>query len=380
MNRLIHPYQLGQLTAALFKELIREPGVLFWGIAFPILMSLGLGVAFTKKPDVTRTVAIINKTNETAATPKDSTILHFLGEFGNINRTVRKGKPVYELRLPDKTLGNTLIIFEEMNWNDAMIQLKRGTLNLVLVNNGNKPEYHFDPVNPDAQLTFLKLTRIFGHRLVPQDVKEAVVQPLTIEGTRYIDFLVPGLIGMGVMMSCMWGLSYGIIDKRSKKLLRRMVATPMRRSHFLVALMTVRLGMNAVEASLLFIFAYFTFGITILGSVPALLTLFIASNICFAGIAIFISSHTSNTEIGNGLINAVVMPMMVLSGVFFSYHNFPDWAIPAIQKLPLTMVADGLRSIFIEGAGFTEIMLPVVVLLATGIAFFVAGMKIFKWH
>ena len=185
---------------------------------------------------------------------------------------------------------------------------------------------------------------------------------------------------MGVMMSIMWGISYEIIDNRAKKLLRRMVATPMKKSHYLIALITVRIGMNFVESGFLFFFTWLAFGIKVQGSVPALLTIFMAGNISFAGIAIFMSSHTAKTEIGNGLINLVSMPMMVLSGIFFSYHNFPDWSQSIIQKFPLTMVADGVRSVFIEGAGFAEITIPSLILAGIGIIFFIAGLKIFRWH
>ena len=159
-----------------------------------------------------------------------------------------------------------------------------------------------------------------------------------------------------------------------------MVATPMKKSNFLVALIAVRVAMNFLEALLLFIFAYFSFGITIQGSVSALVAIFIAGNIAFAGIATFASCHTSKTEIGNGLINVVVMPMMILSGIFFSYHNFPEWSIAVIRKLPLTMLADGIRSVFIEGGGFAEIALPSLILSAIGVFFFALALKLFKWH
>jgi ABC-type multidrug transport system permease subunit len=267
-----------------------------------------------------------------------------------------------------------------MDWNDAMIMLKRGTVNLILKSNNGKTEYHFDPVNSDAELTYLKLRDIIGSGEMFSGENNSEIKPLTITGTRYIDFLVPGLITMGVMMSTMWGISYGLIEKRSKKLLRRLVATPMKKSHFLIALITVRIAMNFVEALVLLLFALITFNITIQGSISALILMFIAGNMAFAGIAVFVSSHTSNTEVGNGLINAVVMPMMILSGIFFSYHNFPDWSVKVIQVLPLTMVTDGIRSIFNEGSGYTEVAIPVLILSATGIIFFSAGLKIFKWH
>jgi ABC-type multidrug transport system permease subunit len=154
----------------------------------------------------------------------------------------------------------------------------------------------------------------------------------------------------------------------------------MRKSHFLVALISVRLTMNFIESSLLLFFALFAFDLVIQGDILSLILIFIAGNIAFSGIAVFVSSHTSNTEVGNGLINAVVMPMMVLSGIFFSYHNFPDWGIKVIQKLPLTMFTDAVRSIMNEGAGFTDVAMPALILSLTGILFFSAGLKIFKWH
>jgi len=355
--------------------------VLFWGIGFPILMSLGLGVAFTKKKDVTVTVAVINS-NLNQQTPADSVsvIRTFLLKNKAVLKMGTDGSLSRELTVPDEKLGGTKYIFRDLSWKMAMVMLKRGNLNLVIDELGGRIRYNFDPMNPDAQLTYLKLSKLMKSPELIIRSSEAEIEPLDVTGTRYIDFLVPGLICMGVMMSCMWGVSYDIIEKRSKKLLRRMVATPMRRSNFLVALITVRMAMNFVEAGLLFLFSFLVFHITIQGSIPAMLLFFISGNIAFAGIAVFLSCNTAKTEIGNGLINLVSMPMMVLSGIFFSYHNFPGWSIPVIQKFPLTMMADGIRSIFIEGAGFGEILLPSVIMLGIGMMFFTAGLKLFKWH
>jgi len=380
MNKLQNS-QLWQLILANARELLREPAVLFWGIAFPILMSLGLGAAFTKKKDVTVTIAVIGR-NHLVHTPADSAsvIQTFLQKNRAVLKIGKNGDLSRELNVPDERLGGTKYFFHDMSWKRAMVMLKRGNLNLVMDEAEGKVIYNFDPMNPDAQLTYLKLSKLMKDPELIIRPSEKEIQPLDVTGTRYIDFLVPGLICMGVMMSCMWGVSYDIIEKRSKKLLRRMIATPMKRSNFLVALITVRIAMNFVEAGLLFLFSWLVFNITIQGSVPALLVFFVSGNIAFAGISVFLSSHTSKTEIGNGLINLVSMPMMVLSGIFFSYHNFPGWCIPAIQKFPLTMMADGVRSIFIEGAGFGETLLPSLIMLSVGLVFFIAGLKIFKWH
>lgn len=367
--------QLWQLTIALFREIIREPAVLFWGIVFPILMSLGLGLAFTRKGDVIRKVALITD----SGIYQNQAVTSFLEERSEKNPDDDKTWQ-YRFEIPDEKLGNSVFLFYDMNWEEAMKLLKRGTMNVLIAATVDSVEYHFDPMNSDAELTYLKLSNVIGNGEISDEPSKSEIRPLTVTGTRYIDFLVPGLITMGVMMSCMWGISYGIIEKRSKKLLRRLVATPMRKSHFLVALIAVRIVMNIIESLALLIFALVVFKMKIQGDITSLMLVYIAGNIAFAGLAVFVSSHTSNTEVGNGLINFVVMPMMVLSGIFFSYQNFPDWSHGFIKALPLTMMTDSFRSIFNEGSGITDVFLPILIMTATGIAFFTAGLKIFKWH
>jgi len=370
MNNPMKNSQLVQLILAQIRETFREPAVLFWGIVFPILMSLGLGVAFTSKKDVYHNMAIVGPVS-----PVLDSLLH---EHGST--MVKHGHRIAELKMSNEKLGNTIFTFDTLTWNEAMVQLKRGQLNVIITDSAGEIKYHFDPLNPEAQLSYLKLSGLAGNHDLLNPESQQAIEPLTLKGTRYIDFLIPGLMAFGVISSCMWGISYSIIERRSKKLLRRMVATPMKKSNFLIAMVTVRIGMNFIESGLLVLFAWLAFGITIQGSIPALIAIFIAGNIAFAGIAIFISSHTSKTEIGNGLINAVTMPMMVLSGIFFSYHNFPEWSIGFIRTLPLTLVTDGIRSIFNEGAGWAQVSIPTIVLFATGAVFFTAGLKIFKWH
>jgi ABC-type multidrug transport system permease subunit len=370
MSDYLQLRQLGLLISAHFKEIIREPGVLFWGIGFPILITLGLGVAFTKKSDVVRKVVFVQESGAAGGPEK---ILQTRAEKDSLPAH-------YRIAIPDSNLGNTTFLFQPADWAQAMILLKRGTVSLVLAGSGEQPEYHFDPLNPDAQLSFLKLSKILGGRGSPAEGGGGIIKPLDKVGTRYIDFLVPGLMAMGIMMSCLWGISYGLIEKRGKKLLRRMVATPMRKSYFLLSLMAVRMTMNLVEWVLLVLFAHVVFGITIQGNPLALLTLFLAGNLAFAGIAVLMCCRTAKAEIGNGVISAVSMPMMILSGIFFSYQNFPEWSIPVIRYFPLTLLADSIRSVFIEGAGFAGILFPAAVLAAMGGILFLAGLRLFRWN
>lgn len=358
------------------KTLMREPGVLFWGIVFPLLMALGLGLAFTQKLDVENKIAVIQNTE--AGVDSTNRFELFLNTRTEKTRDSVTKIQQHKITVTDSKLGNKTYVFENTSRPEAMKMLKRGEISLMIEEKNDSIEFHFDPVNPEAQLTYLNLSRVINNSRIT--TKDESVVPLTLKGTRYIDFFVPGLIAMGMMMSSIWGLGYGIIENRSKKLLRRMIATPMKKSYFLISLISVRSIMNFIEAGLLFLFSYLVFGITIQGSILALLLIFIAGNIGFAGIAIVTSSRTGNPEVGNGLINAISTPMIVLSGIFFSYHNFPDWAIGFIKILPLTLLADGIRSIFIEGAGLPDVIIPFFALLITGVICFYVGLKFFKWY
>jgi ABC-2 type transport system permease protein len=376
MNKSFETGQLIALIVSHAKELMREPSVLFWGIVFPILMALGLGIAFTQKAEMTERIGIIDNRNDLPDSV--NSVKAFLRKHAEkIHRTGHADE--YRLIVKNKKLGNTIYIFQKMNWKEATILLKKGEINLVIENKNGQIEYNFDPAGPDAQLNYLKLSKIFGSRK-PDVENSENIEPLTLKGTRYIDFFIPGLMALGILMSSIWGLGYTLIEKRSKKLLRRMIATPMKKSYFLISFMSVRTMMNFIESLLLFIFSNLVFGITIQGSIAALLLIFIAGNVNFAGLATIISARTANPEVGNGIISAVTTPMFVLSGIFFSYQHFPDWAIPIIKIIPLTMLADSVRSIFIEGAGFSEIILPFIILFAMGILFFSIGLKMFKWY
>lgn len=364
--------QLFQLTLIQFKEFFREPGALFWSFVFPILMAWGLGFAFQKKQDVIRNIAIT-----LAPGQKDSLLTSFL-QRSSMKPDERKAKYQYTASIKSEKLGKTTFHFYCVTYDTALVLLKRGNISVILSEENKKINYLFDPVNPEAQLIYIYLSSLINQTHLMLD--EAEIKPLTKIGTRYIDFLIPGLIALGIMNSCLWGISYSLIEKRSKKLLKRMVATPMRKSNFLISNVLSRMILTFCETFILVLFAYINFHIRIQGSIPALILILICGNITFIGVGILISSRTANTQIGNGLINAINMPMMVLSGVFFSYYNFPDWTLPIVQKLPLTIFADSIRAVFIEGASLTKMLLPSVWLSAIGIICFIIGLRIYKWY
>lgn len=344
---------LYQLILTHFKIFFREPAILFWAVLFPIIMAWILGIAFSNKGESLRTVYVTGSQE----IPKQVTGEKIFGE---------------------ETATPLRIKFRTTSEQEALTAIKRGVIVIYLEIKNDSLIYHFDPVNADAQLTHLMLER--GVDGSPDRAKKTAIEPLETKGTRYIDFLIPGLIALGIMNSCIWGIGWTLIETRMKKLLRRMVATPMKKYIFFSSHMVTRIILAGFETLLLLIFARLYFDAEIAGMVSAFIVVFLAGIFAFSGIAILISSRTSKTEVANGLVNAVTLPMMILSGIFFNYHNFPDWAIPVIQVLPLTLLADSLRAVFVESAGFTEIIRPVAILCMTGLATFIAGLNIFKWY
>jgi ABC-type multidrug transport system permease subunit len=362
--------QLYRLFTAQFLETVREPETLFWGMIFPVLISIGLGLAFTQKSELKFQVLVV----EEYPAELDS-LLRIYAQAGS-----KKGMEAQVWKVSDEIVGNTEFTFVRSDWKSALVSLKRGEADVIVSDSLGKVSYHFDPHSSQAQLVYMKLSSLIQAPVADAGSGQVPIKPLTLKGVRYIDFLVPGLISFGIMSSIMWGISYTIIERRSQKLLRRMVATPMKKSNFLIALMFVRILMNVVEALILFFFIRLLFDIHIQGNIGALVVLFLAGNLAFTGIAVLVSSRTSKTEVGTGWINAVTMPMMLLSGIFFSYHNFPQWSIGLIKLLPLTALTDGIRSIFNEGGGWLEILSPSIALSLFGIACFMGGMRIFKWY
>ncbi len=363
------PKELRQLILIHFKELIREPGVLFWGIAFPIVMAWGLGIAFSGDRETRKQIAVTGD-------PGHSRLYEWLSQHMEADTA----DDAYHFTIEDPVFGRNIFSFVQVDPADAITGVKRGKYQLFLESAGDSLIFHMDPANPEARLLQMQLSALIEGREGAFRFSSGEIEALDMKGTRYIDFLIPGLLAMGIMMACMWGMSWTLIERRKGLMLRRMVVTPMHRYNLLLGLMTARLSMNLAEALILLLFAFLYFGMVLQGSVLALVLVFFAGNLAFTGIAILVSSRTSNTEIGNGLINFVTMPMMVLSGIFFSYHNFPDWAIPVIQKLPLTMLADSIRSIFNEGAGLGQVMPEVLILSAIGLLSFVGGIRIFRWY
>lgn len=348
---LRHP--LIELTVARLREFIREPAAIFWTFGFPVLLVIGLGIAFRHRPPDAFAVAVVGPG---AAAER---VVSCLGEAEGID--VEPLKPA-----------------------EAAEAHRRGKVQLIVVVQGPGPEpeltLQFDPMNEASRAARLAvddaLQRAFGRT----DVLEVHDETVSEAGSRYIDFLLPGLIGLNLLGSSMWGVGYAITLARRRRLLRRLAATPMRRAHYLLAFMLSRIVFLGAELVVLLAVGWLLFGVVVHGSLLGVALLSLLGAMSFMGVALLMASRTDSTEVAGGLMNAVMLPMWILSGSFFAYERFPEAIHPLVRLLPLTAFNDALRAVMNESAPWWSTWPQMLVLLLVGAVSFAAALRIFRWH
>ena len=337
---------LWQLTLARVRLFFREPSAVFWTFVFPILITVALGVAFRNRP------------------PEPARVAVQAGEGAPAALAALRADPRLEARLLSAVAARTA--------------LRTGKVAVVLVP-GSPSRYLHDPTRPESRLARAladdALQRAAGRRdpLAFEDVP--VVEP----GSRYVDFLVPGLIGMNIMSSGMWGIAWVIVETRQKKLLRRLVATPMRRGQFLFSFVLLRMLFLVLELPVLLGFAALAFQVTVHGSLVLLVALALLGALAFSGLGLLVAARAQNSQTASGLINLVMMPMFILSGVFFSAANFPDLMQPFVRALPLTALNDAMRSVMNEGAGLAAVAPQAALLAGVALVTFALALRWFRW-
>jgi ABC-type multidrug transport system permease subunit len=336
-----------ELALARTKEFLRETEAMFWVFGFPLILALALGFAFREKPPDRVPVGIVagpNAQQRLAALQKSSILLPRI-----------------------------------MSEQEARDALRRGKVSL-LIEGSNEIVYRLDPTRPDAvtarQETDNALQTAAGRRNVFAAREERVHE----QGARYIDFLIPGLLGMNLMGTGMWSMGFTIANARMKKLLKRMVATPMRKTDYVMAMFLSRLIWLLIEVSVLVAFGWLVFGVRVHGSLFVLAILSIVGGYAFSGIGLLTASRAKTIEAVSGLMNLIMMPMWLCSGVFFSYERFPDSVKPFIKVLPLTLLNDALRAVINDAAGLPQISLQLGLLAVWGVVTFIIGLKIFRWQ
>lgn len=343
-----HPFV--QLVLARFREFTRTPEAVFWVYGFPLIMTIGLGIAFRNKP-----VEIITVDVEQTA------------EIGAVVDAL-KADPRFVVAVHDPDI--------------CRLRLRTGkTEVIVAAGHASAPQYQYayDPTRPESLLARNAVDDVLQRAAGRRDPASVEERPLDEPGGRYIDFLVPGLLGMSLMGGGLWGVGFVIVDMRIRKLLKRFLATPMRRSHFLAAVMASRLLFIIPEVFIILIFARLAFGVVIYGNWATLGLFILLGSLAFAGIGLLVASRARTIETVSGLMNLVMLPMWLLSGVFFSSERFPAAVQPAIKLLPLTMLNDALRGVMLEGAGALALWPEFVGLTIWAVASFALALRWFRW-
>lgn len=345
MSRPLPP--LIELTKARVLEFMREPEAMFWIFVFPILMAFGLGVAFRSRGQEPVMAGVLDQ-------PGASALVESLRRARDINvKTVPLDR--------------------------AETALRNGEVELLVIP-GEPPTYRYDPVRSESRLARLvvdaALMKASG-RVDPWTPREDTVM---VPGSRYIDWVIPGLLGMNIMGTGMWGIGFGIVQARTRKLLKLLLATPMRRSEYLLAQMLGRLTFFALEVFALLAFARIAFGVAPQGSLLAVIAVAFIGAVTFSGLGLLVASRARTVEGVSGLLNVVMMPMWLLSGVFFSSANFPERAQPFIRALPLTALNDALRGVMIDGTTMVGVAPQLGILAVWAAVSFALALTWFRWQ
>lgn len=342
--RKYHPFR--ELLLGRFREFIREPAALFWVYGFPLLLALGLGIAFRNRPveqvylDIEDHPAAI----ETA------------GIFRN--------RPDFVVEIHPSEVCRD--------------RLRLGKSSIVVIP-GNSHTLLFDPTRPESALARQRVDDILQRAAGRHDPLALREEHMLEPGGRYIDFLVPGLLGMNLMGGGLWGVGFVIVDMRVRKLLKRYIATPMRKTDFLWSMIGGRLIFTIPEVLIILGGGALLFNISIRGSVGAILLVSFTGALSFAGLGLLAATRAQRIETISGLMNLIMLPMWLLSGIFFSADRFPDALQPLVQALPLTQLNYALRAVILEGASAASQGWRLAILLLWGSVSFLGALRWFRW-
>jgi len=340
-----HP--LVELTMARLREIFREPEALFWAFIFPILMSVAMAVAFPSS----------------GAAP--------------VPIGVRQGDGAEALRATlaaSKTVAPRLVLA-----GDEERALRDGEVDIVVVP-GTPPKYRFDAGRAESRAARLVLDDALKRAAGRSEPWTAVEEHVSVPGSRYVDWLIPGLVGMGIIGTSVWGIAFSIVQARMRKLLKRMVASPMRRSHYLLAQVLARLMFLLPEVAIPLLFGRYVLGMPLRGSLLSLAVVSLLGALSCGAIGLLAASRTKTFEAISGLINLILLPMWIASGVFFSASRFPEVVQPFVQALPLTALVDALRAVVLEGAPLRAIGSEMAILAVWGVVPFAIALKVFRWR
>ena len=336
-----------QLALSRMREFYREPEAVFWVFGFPIVLAFALGLAFRNTGPGKLQIGVV-------AGPGDSALTTTLDASPRLVATV-------------------------LDTATARLRLKTGRVALLVIP-GEPVVYRYDSTRTESGLARLEVDDVLQRSRGRKDLVQVRDDRAVAPGSRYIDFLIPGLLGMNLLGSGIWGVGFSVVQARQRKLLKRYMATPMRKSHYLLSFILSRLVFLIVEVVALVGFGWLLFGVAVRGSFASLAGITVLGSFAFAGLGLLVASRAKTIEGVSGLMNLVMLPMWILSGTFFSYSRFPNAMIPFVKALPLTALNDSLRAVMIDGSSVTTLGVPLAIVTVWGAVSFVVALKIFRWR
>jgi ABC-2 type transport system permease protein len=358
-------WPIWELTVSRMRIFYREPAAVFWVYGFPLVMAMSLGMAFREKPEESIRVDVVSAEAQSPQAKVESE---------------SDGNPKSKIQNLKSAFSDPRFIVTDSPAENWRKRLQAGKTDVVIETNTDGTYQLWDePHRTESRLARYAieaaLLRGESNSTVPLEEKH-----LEQAGSRYIDFLLPGLIGLNLMGGGMWGVGFVIVDMRVRKLLKRFLATPMRRSDFLLSVMFSRLFFTLTDIIILLIFGYLMFQVRCSGSWLALTAVVLLGGATFAGVGLLVASRAQTIETVSGFMNFVMLPMWILSGVFFSSERFPSEIQPLINALPLTALNQALRGVMLEGQSLAALWPQVAILLGYAVVTFSVALRVFRWR
>ncbi len=341
-------YSLFVMIKCRWLEFRREPSAFYYVILFPIISIVGLGFIFNSPQRKPFSIGV------------DSS-----SQFNS---------SLYELR------GNDQFKVIDGSQDSLETELKRGHIQLILRLTDKEAHFVYDPQNNDAYTARLavsaNLEKAAGQnpKFLPVDTQ------VSAAGLRYVDFLIPGLLAFSIVSTSLFGTGQLIVANRRDNLLKRYFVTPMKPLSYMVSHIVGRLLILAMEISVVLISGWLIFGFKVQGSLFTFIFFSVLGAAAFTSLALVAASRTSNSSAYAGIVNAIVMPMALMGGVWFSRSNFPEWLVHISDYFPLTMLVDSLRLIALEGASFGDAWSMAGKLLSMTVIFAAGASRLFKWY
>lgn len=324
-------------------EFLRDRGTLAWNLILPVMLVFGLSFIFSADRPV-YTIGVLQ------SAPEIDADMH----------------PFLETRFVDFVVVDD----EETGFS----RIARHQLDLLVQFEGS-PRYW---INPDSRKGyFAELALLESDRGRAYTLEKSQIEG---EAIRYVDWVLPGILGMNMMFSSLFGVGYVVVRYRKNGFLKRLRATPLRSIEFVIAQVISRLVLIVAITSTLYIGTKFFLDTRMDGNYFTLLTVLLIGAISLIALGLMISARVTSEELAGGFLNLATWPMMLLSGVWFSLESASAWVQHLSKIFPLTHVLDAARAVMIDGAGFVQIAPQLTTLTLMSVAFLALGALVFRWQ